>query len=406
MDACPFRWQTKLYEPESGQYYFGYRYYDPHVGRWLSRDPLGEAGGFNLYSYCGNDPVNRHDPLGLAWRDWPLAEAGWAPQSFAGFDAASQSWNVNMRHFTTLTLGGKMDVTRDEVMSMARARQLVPYSSVWDRVPEPPRPGVGIGNGVNFADVASAIENHKGWNALMGVYRGALYAIPGGYAVGGVRALIGAQATGYIAAGLTGATLGEWWANGHHLDAGTLGELAGGATPGSAFVRAGEAQVGKAWATIGPRINPMNYNWSAVFANSRNGTLGTGTWPSLPKFKTINVGPSGHHVPAVRKTVGRLFEVGRGDKTRPTLFSTGNDPGHDHWLLHEAERPFVGPRQGGFDGTDDELFEAYRAAYENLGHIRLDVRSPNGTHVLGTDVSPLEAVDLIEVWLRQRGLLQ
>lgn len=34
-------------------------------GRWLSRDPLGEAGGINLYAYCGNDPVNRHDPLGL-----------------------------------------------------------------------------------------------------------------------------------------------------------------------------------------------------------------------------------------------------------------------------------------------------------------------------------------------------
>ncbi|MEI7929395.1 MAG: RHS repeat-associated core domain-containing protein, partial [Verrucomicrobiales bacterium] len=43
----------------------GYRHYDPRFGRWLSRDPLGEAGGFNLYAYCGNDPVNRHDPLGL-----------------------------------------------------------------------------------------------------------------------------------------------------------------------------------------------------------------------------------------------------------------------------------------------------------------------------------------------------
>ena len=42
--------------------------YDPHVGRFLSRDPLGEAGGFNQYAYCGNDPINRHDPLGLDWR--------------------------------------------------------------------------------------------------------------------------------------------------------------------------------------------------------------------------------------------------------------------------------------------------------------------------------------------------
>ncbi len=64
-DACPFRFQTKWYDKETEHYYFGYRYYSPRLGRWLSRDPLGEAGGINLYAYCGNDPVNRHDPLGL-----------------------------------------------------------------------------------------------------------------------------------------------------------------------------------------------------------------------------------------------------------------------------------------------------------------------------------------------------
>jgi|GEM_PF-1756731 len=64
-DVCPFRWQTKWYDPELKGYYFGYRYYDPHNGRWLSRDPMGEAGGFNRYAYCGNDPINRWDYLGL-----------------------------------------------------------------------------------------------------------------------------------------------------------------------------------------------------------------------------------------------------------------------------------------------------------------------------------------------------
>jgi RHS repeat-associated protein len=66
LSACPFRWQSKWFDAESEHYYFGYRYYSPQYGRWLSRDPLREAGGFNLYAYCGNDPVNRHDPLGLA----------------------------------------------------------------------------------------------------------------------------------------------------------------------------------------------------------------------------------------------------------------------------------------------------------------------------------------------------
>jgi RHS repeat-associated protein len=45
-----------------------FRAYDPELGRWLSRDPLGNAElkeGPNLYAYIGNEPINRVDPLGL-----------------------------------------------------------------------------------------------------------------------------------------------------------------------------------------------------------------------------------------------------------------------------------------------------------------------------------------------------
>ena len=41
-----------------------YRAYTPTGGRWLSRDPIGESGGLNLYQYAGGDPVNRLDPSG------------------------------------------------------------------------------------------------------------------------------------------------------------------------------------------------------------------------------------------------------------------------------------------------------------------------------------------------------
>jgi hypothetical protein len=45
--------------------YYGYRFYNPSLGRWLSRDPLGERGGINLYGFVGNNPVLNMDGLGL-----------------------------------------------------------------------------------------------------------------------------------------------------------------------------------------------------------------------------------------------------------------------------------------------------------------------------------------------------
>ncbi|NLC81496.1 MAG: hypothetical protein GX748_09955, partial [Lentisphaerae bacterium] len=63
---CPFRHRTRYYDSETWLYYYGYRYYDPSVTKWISKDPLGEAGGWNLTAFCGNDPVNTFDPLGLA----------------------------------------------------------------------------------------------------------------------------------------------------------------------------------------------------------------------------------------------------------------------------------------------------------------------------------------------------
>jgi RHS repeat-associated protein len=62
--ACPLRWQTKFYDEDLGLYYFGKRWYDPKTLTWLSRDPLRELGGGNLYAYCNDQPVGNYDPIG------------------------------------------------------------------------------------------------------------------------------------------------------------------------------------------------------------------------------------------------------------------------------------------------------------------------------------------------------
>lgn len=63
-ELCPFRFSTKYRDLESGLYYYGCRYYMPTDSRWLSRDPIAEKGGVNLYGFCGNGAVNRIDLLG------------------------------------------------------------------------------------------------------------------------------------------------------------------------------------------------------------------------------------------------------------------------------------------------------------------------------------------------------
>ena len=65
-DPFGFGGQAGYYtDTETGLILCTHRYYDPANGRWLTRDPIGYAGGVNLYGYVGNNPGNRWDPSGF-----------------------------------------------------------------------------------------------------------------------------------------------------------------------------------------------------------------------------------------------------------------------------------------------------------------------------------------------------
>jgi RHS repeat-associated protein len=65
-DANRYLFSSKEQHPSSGLYYYGFRFYDPGMQRWLNRDPAHEAGGLNLYEFVWNDPLSVVDDSGLA----------------------------------------------------------------------------------------------------------------------------------------------------------------------------------------------------------------------------------------------------------------------------------------------------------------------------------------------------
>jgi RHS repeat-associated protein len=60
-----FQYTGQAWFPELGLYHYKARFYDPATGRFLQTDPIGMAGGMNLYAYAGGDPVNASDPSGM-----------------------------------------------------------------------------------------------------------------------------------------------------------------------------------------------------------------------------------------------------------------------------------------------------------------------------------------------------
>jgi RHS repeat-associated protein len=71
---CQFGFSTIYRDADTGLLAYRFRDYDPNLGRWPARDPLGEDGGVNLYAMVGNDPVGRWDNLGLVDGNFVIAK--------------------------------------------------------------------------------------------------------------------------------------------------------------------------------------------------------------------------------------------------------------------------------------------------------------------------------------------
>ncbi len=111
----PYTYTGREHDPETGLYFYRARYYDPHAGRFLTRDPISFAGGINQYAYVLNNPVGYRDPFGLLfWISGPGGlgatiggAAGGAVGSIAGTALGSQiGMDIGFAIGGALGLGG------------------------------------------------------------------------------------------------------------------------------------------------------------------------------------------------------------------------------------------------------------------------------------------------------------
>jgi RHS repeat-associated protein len=93
----PMQFSTKPYDEKTGLSYYGYRFYVPSIGHWLTRDPMWEAGGINLYGFVENNPINFIDPWGLEDSD-PARRLGDAVECRINQSGLPQMMNAHPFH--------------------------------------------------------------------------------------------------------------------------------------------------------------------------------------------------------------------------------------------------------------------------------------------------------------------
>jgi len=96
----PILFSTKYDDDETGLSYYGYRYYEPSTGRWLSRDPIGTTGGINLYYFSANSTANAIDILGefVEWHHG-FPQAIFTPDFLTSVGITPDKLDINSKEF-------------------------------------------------------------------------------------------------------------------------------------------------------------------------------------------------------------------------------------------------------------------------------------------------------------------
>jgi RHS repeat-associated protein len=105
----PIRFQGQYHDHETGLHYNRHRYYDPSVGRFVSRDPIGYAGGINFYQYVIS-PTQWVDPNGLCSSTLNRALGGKAHDKMQAHHLIPEEvWGRQASFFSDIGMGGERD---------------------------------------------------------------------------------------------------------------------------------------------------------------------------------------------------------------------------------------------------------------------------------------------------------
>jgi len=119
----PSEWMGSLLENQrdaSGKMYRRNRFYDPETGRFTQEDPIGLAGGLNLYGFANGDPVTYSDPYGLAAECPTCENKAMLDIQVQGVEQRTGRDVVNLLALTVIAAGGGLLAAEGGLALLAR----------------------------------------------------------------------------------------------------------------------------------------------------------------------------------------------------------------------------------------------------------------------------------------------
>lgn len=157
----PFGFAGGLHDRDTGLVRFGYRDYDPDVGRWTAKDPILFMGGdTDLYGYCLNDPINIVDDNGLMGAFHSLKEAAKTGEMYQKLDKMEdEAWRNQDTERAIVINSIKRELQKQGYSELLEAIRNAPPGTTIGGLPPTTKPEIAIEILKEVLDLLKQLEN-------------------------------------------------------------------------------------------------------------------------------------------------------------------------------------------------------------------------------------------------------